>query len=240
LGDLDPCWAILSEPGTRYGGWDLAKFFATGQAEIAAVMTLADRFALPKERHWALDFGCGIGRLTNALASRFGRVVGIDISESMIRRAAGLNQRVNCDFLVNTSESLPFGSARFDFIYTAIVLQHILRQETIRQYISEFVRVLKPGGLIVMQLPSHIPLRRRIQLRRRVYSWLRAAGISERLLYNRFRLHPIPMNFLPEHEVTSILVLSGARILEARPDQRAGPHILSRTYFATKETGMCP
>ena len=234
LGNLDPCWAILSEPGRRYGGWDLTQFFATGQAEIAEVMRAADYFGLPTEKGWALDFGCGIGRLTNALASQFRRVVGIDISQSMIRQAECLNQQTNCEYLVNSSDSLPFSSAHFDLIYTAIVLQHMLKQDSIRQYISEFMRILKPGGLLVMQLPSHIPLRRRLQVRRRLYAWLRMVGISEQVLYNRFHLHPIPMNFLPESEVATIVASAGGRILEARPDQRAGPRITSRTYFVAK------
>lgn len=234
LGNLDPCWAILSEPGTRYGGWNLEKFFDTGKAEISDVMSAARSFGLPEQKDWALDFGCGVGRVTRPLASYFRHVVGVDISQTMVRQAGRMNQQANCEFIVNGSESLPFRSGQFDFIYTAIVLQHITKQEAIRQYIAEFMRILKPGGLLVMQLPSHIPLRRRLQARRRLYSWLRVAGVSERILYTRLRLHPIPMNFLPEADVTSIVNSAAGRILDARSDQRAGPHITSRTYFATK------
>ena len=233
LGALDPCWAILSQPGTRHGGWDRDKFFATGDEEISEVMNAAQQLGLPRHFHRALDFGCGIGRLTRALASRFQQVVGLDISQSMIDQAIPLGL-TNCSFLVNDSSSLPFDADQFDFIYTAIVLQHVPSQKLIRHYIAEFVRTLKPEGLLVMQLPSYVPLRRRLQARRRLYAWLRSAGIPERVLYDQLRLHPIPMNFLPEREVIAIVAGAGGKVLRAVADQRAGPHITSRTYYVSR------
>jgi SAM-dependent methyltransferase len=234
MGDLDPYWSILTEPGTKHGNWDLEKFFATGTDEISGLMRAAERLNLPRQRQWALDFGCGVGRLTRALAPLFQNVVGIDISESMLRRAVALNPQKNCQFVHNDSDSLPFPSEKFDLIYTALVLQHVPSQESIRRYIAEFVRVLKVGGLLVMQVPNHVPLRRRVQARARLYSWLRSAGLSEQLLYRRMGLHPIPMNFLPESDVVSILESGGGTALQIVPDQRAGPHIAGRTYYVSR------
>src|ERR1700730_2677152 len=98
MGDLDPYWAILTEPGTKHGNWDLDKFFETGNDEISGLTSEAERLGLPKQHDWALDFGCGVGRLTRALAPLFQNVVGIDISESMLRRAVALNLHKNCQF----------------------------------------------------------------------------------------------------------------------------------------------
>jgi SAM-dependent methyltransferase len=234
MGDLDPYWSILTEPGTKHGNWDLEKFFQTGADEISELMSAAEKLDLPRQRQWALDFGCGVGRLTRALAPLFQNVVGIDISESMLRRAAALNPQKNCQFVHNDSDSLPFPSGKFDLIYTALVLQHVPSQKSIRRYIAEFVRVLKVGGLLVMQVPNHVPLRRRLQARARVYSWLRSAGLSEQLLYKRLGLHPIPMNFLPESDVVSIIESGGGTALQIVADQRAGPHIAGRTYYVSK------
>jgi SAM-dependent methyltransferase len=234
MGDLDPCWAILTEPGTKHGRWDLEKFFETGNDEISCLTSAAERLGLPKQHDWALDFGCGVGRLTRALALHFQNVVGIDISQSMLSRAVALNPHANCEFLLNDSESLPFFSGKFDLIYTALVLQHVPAQESIRRYIAEFVRVLKTGGLLVMQLPSHVPFRRRLQARPRMYAWLRSAGLSEQLLYNKLGLHPIPMNFLPESDVVSIIKSGGGTILQVVAGERAGPHIPDRTYYVSK------
>ncbi len=234
MGDLDPYWAILTEPGTKYGNWDIDKFFASGHDEIAGLTKAAEKLGLPKENDWALDFGCGVGRLTQALAPLFQNIVGIDISESMLRRAVALNSHKNCQFIHNDSDSLPFPSGQFDLIYTALVLQHIPSQESIRRYIAEFVRVLKAGGLLVMQVPNYVPVRSRLQARPRIYSLLRSAGFSEQLLYKRLGLHPIPMNFLPERDVVSIIEAGGGTAVQIVPDQRAGAHISGRTYYASK------
>jgi len=234
MGDLDPCWAILSEPGTKHGKWDLQKFLATGREEISALNQLTERLKVPREYGWALDFGCGLGRVSRALAQQFRHVVGVDISRPMIQQAAALRPPANCHFLINDSEDLPFPSAQFDLIYTVLVLQHVPTQASIRKYLLEFVRVLRQGGLLVMQLPNHVPLRRRLQARPRLYAWLRKAGISGELLYNRLGLHPIAMKFLPETNVVSILEAGGGRVLEIVGDERAGPNIASRTYYTTK------
>lgn len=86
-----------------------------------------------------------------------------------------------------------------------------------------------------MQLPRHVPLRRRLQARPRLYAWLRKAGISGDLLYNGFGLHPIAMKFLPETTVVSIVKAGGGRVLEIVGDKRAGPNIPSCTYYVTKD-----
>jgi ubiquinone/menaquinone biosynthesis C-methylase UbiE len=234
MGDLDPYWAILTEPGTKHGKWDVEKFFSTGTDEISGLMSTAKSLGLPMQHEQALDFGCGVGRLTRALAGHFQNVVGIDISDSMLRRAEALNPQPNCKFVLNDSDSLPFPSAQFDLIYTALVLQHVPSQESIRRYITEFVRVLKVGGLLVMQIPNHVPLRSRLQARPRIYSLLRSAGFSEKLLYTKMGLHPIPMNFLPESEVVSIIEAGGGKALRIVADQRAGTHIPGRTYYVSK------
>jgi SAM-dependent methyltransferase len=234
MGDMDPCWAILSEPGTKFGGWDREEFFATGEREIEQVMQAGESLGLPTARDSALDFGCGIGRLTFALTRYFRRVIGVDISESMLRQAVALDHSSRCAFVANASDRLPFASGSFDLIYTAIVLQHVPQKNIVRRYISEFVRTLKPRGLLVMQIPSHIPLRRRLQARPRFYTWLRKAGVPSRVLYEHLGLHPIPMTFLPEKDVLITLTRNNARILDIVPDCRAGKHINSRTYFATK------
>jgi SAM-dependent methyltransferase len=235
MGKLDPCWAILSEPGTKHGHWERDRFFETGREEIRGLQETIQNLGVKIASDWALDFGCGVGRLTYALADWFQNVVGVDISQSMIQQATASNEHKNCRFVANASETLPFDSGQFDLVYTAIVLQHVPQQKLIRQYIAEFVRVLKHGGLLVMQLPNRIPWRRRLQARPRLYSWLRAMGVSEQTLYRQLGLHPIPMRYLPESDVISIVESGGGRILQIVADQRAGPYISSRTYYALKQ-----
>lgn len=151
----DPLWAILSDPAKRTRGWNLDEFFETGRREIARVFRDLEALRYSPQRGDALDFGCGVGRLTQALAPSFQRITGVDISPTMIRLAGRLNRfpdRVR--YLVNARPDLVVLPAMsFDFIYSDIALQHIPPDQS-RAYIAEFLRVLRPGGLAVFQLTA--------------------------------------------------------------------------------------
>lgn len=234
LASLDPYWSVLTEPGKRFGGWDRQEFLHSGEVEIDRLMATAREFGLPRTRETALDFGCGLGRLTRALARHFGQVWGVDISTRMVEQARELHRDVpNCTFQA-TGGTLPFPDARFDLIYSVLVLQHQPTKAAIRAMVRDLVRTLRPGGLLCFQLPSRLPLRRRVQLRRRLYGLLRAAGLGERLLYERWGLHPIRMNAVAEAEVRALVAEAGGRILAAREDDHAGPEMASRLYFVTR------
>jgi SAM-dependent methyltransferase len=97
LAALDTYWAILGYPDLRSGKWDERDFFRTGEREIDQAMTIAAKLGCPQGRDRALDFGCGVGRLTRALAGTFAESYGVDISGEMISRAEALNSDVaNC------------------------------------------------------------------------------------------------------------------------------------------------
>jgi SAM-dependent methyltransferase len=152
----DPLWAVLAFPDKRGGRWPLQDFMKTGEREIALLWhQLASlQVRIPSTR--ALDFGCGVGRLTQALARRHARVVGADISKVMIDLARELNRYPGRASYLCTAETgletLP--SASFEFIYTNIVLQHVPPALSVH-YLGEFFRLLEPHGLLVFQLPSH-------------------------------------------------------------------------------------
>lgn len=235
LGTMDPYWAILSYEGTQFGKWDVDDFFRTGETQIAGVMEDAQRLGHPAGRETVLDFGCGVGRLTRAFASHFNTCHGVDISESMIAQARTLNQKYpNCIFTVSAQDNLRlFADDTFDMICSVIVLQHIPQREVIMSYVAEFVRVLKPNGLLVFQLPSYIAPKYMRQRHMWLYSVLRSAGISQRLLYEKLGVYPIRMNFIAQEQVCSLLDSCQARVLDMRADMLAPPHE-SRTYFVTK------
>ena len=72
----DPMWAILTDPAKAGGRWDADEFFATGTREIGVFMEQAAEWGAPASRRSALDFGCGIGRLSQALSDDFEQVYG--------------------------------------------------------------------------------------------------------------------------------------------------------------------
>lgn len=236
LANLDPLWAILIDPERQYGRWETNEFFLTGQQEIARVMATAQQLGYPGEREVALDFGCGVGRLTKALSKFFQRCYGVDISEGMISRAKELNRSVaNCEFVLNTEETLSmFPACYFDMIYTRAVLQHQMTITAIESYILDFQRVLKPGGLLVFDLPCRMTLREKVQRRRRLYAVLRALGLGERSLYEKLGLFPIRMTCLSQEKVLELLAHVGATVLKVEENSAPGAPIESKLYFVSK------
>jgi len=154
LGRRDPFSAILL-PGARAAGWDADEFFATGVAEIDAVLTKAGDLGLSVPRRRALDFGCGVGRLTQAMARHFDRADGVDVSPSMLDLARQHNQHgERCVYHENGRPNLSlFEDGSFTFAYSVLVLQHMEPRYS-HTYIRELLRVLAPGGLLVFQVPS--------------------------------------------------------------------------------------
>lgn len=149
LAGRDALNAILTDGSQADGGWDLTEFMATGTAEIETVLShLASIGHAPDFSGAALDFGCGVGRLTQALARRFPGCVGVDISRHMIEQAESFNQYPHCRYLTSSSARLPFADTSFAFIYSNIVLQHVPRSLA-KNYLREFVRVLAPEGVLV-------------------------------------------------------------------------------------------
>ena len=152
LGKRDAFWAVLTGHFGAARQWNEEDFFRSGADEIATLMQ-----ELPPALHRgsALDFGCGVGRLTRALGEHFQRAAGVDIAPTMIRRARRLNRKhERCEFVVNDRADLSlFADATFDLVYSNITLQH-MPPELSSRYIAEFFRVTRAGGVVVFQIPA--------------------------------------------------------------------------------------
>jgi 2-polyprenyl-3-methyl-5-hydroxy-6-metoxy-1,4-benzoquinol methylase len=206
LAQADPMWAICTDPARAGRRWELSEFMATGETEIYTVMNrIRDLGVRLDFSGAALDFGCGVGRLTQPLAKRFKNCTGIDISATMIETARTLSSGFgNCQFRVNRAASLQmFEAESFSFVYSNIVLQHIAPRYA-KRYIQEFIRVLRPGGALVFQTADSIRGRflERLSARTRIRTRLKAL----------FRPAPMAMYFLPETKVRKLL--AGLRIVE--------------------------
>jgi SAM-dependent methyltransferase len=229
FGKRDPLWAVLKQEGKKGGRWDEGEFFATGVEEIARLMDLVAERNRPIARDAALDFGCGVGRLTQALGNYFGAVVGVDIAPSMLEAAERYNSRPNCRFVLNERPDLSiFESGTFDLIYSNIVLQH-MPPEAAKGYLAEFARVLKAGGLAVFSVPSS-PSK---TLRGTLYRVLPRPLIYA---YKRRRDGALmAMNAVPMEELVPLVTRIGLRVELVQPDESPGPHWNGFRYVLSKD-----
>lgn len=181
LGADDPFWAVMSDRGLRGNKWEVEEFFATGRREIVDLLAYIDGLGIEINREQALDFGCGPGRLVQALADHFGHVTGVDIAPSMVGLAERLNQHGDrCRYLLNATDDLAVvAEARFDLVYTHLVLQH-MEPAFARAYIREFVRIVHPDGLVVFQIPTRSAKQRVKELVPNrllsAYRWMKSGG----------------------------------------------------------------
>jgi SAM-dependent methyltransferase len=236
LGRSDPLWAIRFDPSKKGNRWDVEEFFRTGEREVAALLACLERLGerlgapVPRQRARALDFGCGVGRLTQALADHFEQVDGVDIAPSMVELAERYNRHgPRCRYHLNERDDLErFAGGSFDLVYSTLVLQHI-EGRYVRRYLAEFLRVLRPGGVAVFDLPSH-PTR---TLQGRLLALLPQPALNA---YRRLRYgYPgvMEQHGIPRPEVESLLTARGGRLLEVADHPTLGSAWHCYRYFVT-------
>lgn len=113
-----------------------------------------------------LDAGCGTGTLSRWLAQRGCRVLGVDAAPKMITAAAALaNSESGSGLLrfqhVETIAQLPLDSHSADGILCSSVLEYVPDPEAC---LTEFARVLRLGGILVVSVPSAHSLIRNVQI----------------------------------------------------------------------------
>jgi SAM-dependent methyltransferase len=240
LGLVDPFWAVWSISAFRFGGGDVDEFFRSGEREVDAILAgLRENLDLPARHDRALDFGCGVGRLTRPLAGHFGEVIGVDISPSMIDAAQALQPvPANCSFVLNSEPDLRrFPSGHFDLVCSVITLQHVSRAAGIERYIAEFVRVTAPGGVAVFQLPARVSWLVRAHPRRAVYHALRAVGVPAARLYRR-GLYAMALTAVPSRRVKHVVERSGGRVLLAFPDDHCGSRAIESIAYCVSSVSV--
>jgi SAM-dependent methyltransferase len=235
----DPLWAILTHPDRKDSRWDTREFFETGVWEIGRSLEQVAALHPNMRKRRALDFGCGVGRLTQPLAQHFEEACGVDISASMIQQANDYNQHAGrCHYFLNERDDLHiFPDQHFDFIYSNITLQHMPPRYS-RRYIAEFMRLLAPGGALLFQLPSK-PRDPGPKIGRVIRSF-----------YYRFLwdiLHPetpyMGMYGIPKDEVVRLIASHSGRLIQASPDPAAEPEWEGYRYLVvrtTLENGLFP
>jgi dTDP-4-dehydrorhamnose reductase len=117
----------------------------------AIVSDNLDRYlATPADRTAVLDLGCGSGVFISELAARGFDAYGLDISAEAIKYGQLQNVK-NLDVL--DSHQLKFPDSAFDAVVTLDVLEHFENEDWA---FREIVRVLKPGGIVVILVPAYM------------------------------------------------------------------------------------
>lgn len=226
LAEQDPLWAVSVAADKRGGRWDPARFLETGRADVAASVAWLTELGVGPRWGRVLDFGCGAGRLSQALAAHADEVVGVDVAPAMLSTARRLGPPANCRFVLNEVGDLSaFDDGGVDLVYSELVLQH-LPPAVIEGYLREFVRVLAPGGVALLQCTTS-PLCTFKGVVWRLAPWP-VVRLAQRWLLG----YPAPMRMtrFPPARVRQVVGGAGGAVLATRTVDDRAAHWRSTRY----------
>ena len=129
------------------------------QFALEELVPVASRFLSADSK--VLEVGCGYGRNLMALASLKPRmVVGTDVDDGELKRAAEKRSTLPADKFTRIDlarqepRRLPFRAGTFDMVVLWQVLEHLFGQELKQAVVNECVRVLRPGGVVLVETPN--------------------------------------------------------------------------------------
>lgn len=150
IGARDPFFGVLASDEYRLASFDASareRFYASGSATVTEILKSFDaEFGARPSQGVALDIGCGVGRLTFAMAGVVPHVIGYDVAEAMLRIA-----REKAPANASFTTQLPDGP--FGWVNTLIVFQHIPPPEGLALLRAALDR-LAPGGFASIQVTA--------------------------------------------------------------------------------------
>ena len=210
-GATDPYFGVLSSEQFRVdkiNQFARDQFFDSGTSHVKRVIeTIQEHFDYQFSPISVLDFGCGVGRLVIPLATHADRVVGIDVSPSMLSEAAKNCESANVRN-VTLIQSNDFSNVtwQFNLVHSVLVFQHIpwRRGRLLIQAMSERVQ---PGGYLAIhvftscQAPKIVRSLVRLRYIFPPFNWLRNIARNRPMLEPAMQLHTYNL-----HTITSDLV----------------------------------
>ena len=144
-----------------YDEVDPAAFWASGRENLDR--TLAPFGLEIAQGDEVVEIGCGIGRMTRAIAERCAFVTGIDVAPEMVQRGRQALADLDnvCLLLGNGRDLGSISDHSVDVVYSFIVFQHIPDPAITCRYIGEIGRILRPGGWTVFQVSQRHEFHRR-------------------------------------------------------------------------------
>lgn len=216
LGATQPYWGVLTHADYRTENLtpaNLEAFYASGGAYISDLVRRLKAATGKQAGGRALDFGCGTGRLAEAMTQHARSVTGYDISPGMLAQAR--KRKGKATYV----DALPDGP--FDWINSFIVLQHIAPERGLA-LIEDLLARLAPGGLVSL----HVTVWREDHLKPRPGRGLRRLI---RPLLRRWRLARLPKGAIGMYDydlsqVVERLNRAGVAELTLVPTDHGGHH----------------
>lgn len=157
-----------------YRGSDRDLFWAGGEESVCRTAEWFGVEVAPSDD--VVEIGCGVGRITRALAARARSVRALDVSAEMLAEARSHNPMLeNVQWILGDGISLsPIADASADACYSEVVFQHIPDPAVTLGYVAEMCRVLRPGGWAAFQISNDPGIHRQRPLGERIRGGARA------------------------------------------------------------------
>lgn len=148
--------------------WNEEFYKAGGQSEDplfrAPHKDLPEFIRLLKEHNAknVLDLGCGTGRHVIALAKEGFAVYGLDVAERAVERTKQwlAKEGLSADVRIGEMyQPLPYGDNCFDGVISIKAMHHGMVAD-IRRLVDELERTMRPGGVLMIEVPKKDPARR--------------------------------------------------------------------------------
>lgn len=217
LGDSRPHWSVMSWDKflPEHIGQTVEEFYRTGEESVATLLRTLERNDIePAALQRCMDFGCGLGRLSIALAPHFREVHAVDFSETHLRLASqaleergASNVRLHRLRTIEDSGRLP----KVDLFFSLIVLQHNPPPVT-RELLGRLLDRVDEGGVAVFQVPTYLAGYRFV-----LDEYLAGAG------------RDMEMHAFPQREVFAVAREAGMEVLEVREDNWTGKGVGSQS-----------
>lgn len=228
LGTSEPYWSVLSSDQYRLTNIasNMTQFEETGRRTVDLHLELLmANGVVPSTLKTAIDFGCGVGRLTRWFSEHFDSVIACDVSEPHLRIARDLldaRGRSNVEFRrVENLASLTALPA-VDLVYSMSALQHNA-PPLIARMLEDLLGAVAPGGVALIQLATYRP----------GYVFDVGAYVAG-IHTQRHDVPNIEVHLLPQHHVNRIIRDSGCLTLEILADDSAGPGFISNLFLVQR------
>ena len=221
LGETEPYWSVLTHDRYKLDNLTdamLDEFMATGEESAGFLDGFLARAGLPRPKGLRVEFGCGVGRVTAALARRFEKVLAIDISPGNLAECRKVCERAGLfnieTLLMRRPEDIANVPAH-QAMYSTIAFQHNTPPLQ-KHFLDGLLAKLADGGVVFFQTQTHAD----------DYGF-EAEG------YLGSHLDPMDMHSLPMAEIFASLARHDVAALEVLPDYWTG-RFGSHTFFGVR------